>query len=120
MTSTSRWDETPRLTWPEALEDPEGQAFWISDHKETAGGTMGETGTRQQDSRSPRTGRPAFDLVVSKLRRPLVRPGTVRRPQLVERLRRHAVRRRPRCDRLAMSSEHHLGGLTRMQVVMEE
>jgi len=34
---------------------------------------MGETGTRQQDSRSRRPGGPAFDLVVSKLRRPLVR-----------------------------------------------
>jgi LuxR family maltose regulon positive regulatory protein len=47
---------------------------------------MGETGMRQQDSRPPRTGGPAFDLVVSKLRRPLVRPGTVRRSQLIERL----------------------------------
>src|SRR5215471_8539796 len=47
---------------------------------------MGETGTRQQNSRPPRTGGPTFDLVVSKLRRPLVRPGTVRRPRLIERL----------------------------------
>jgi hypothetical protein len=31
-------------------------------------------------------GGPAFDLVVSKLRRPLVRPGTVRRRLLIERL----------------------------------
>src|SRR5262252_10786371 len=29
---------------------------------------------------------PAFDLVISKLRRPMVRPGTVRRSSLVERL----------------------------------
>jgi len=34
----------------------------------------------------PRAGGPAFDLVVSKLRRPPVRPGTVRRPSLIERL----------------------------------
>jgi len=33
-----------------------------------------------------RAGRPAFDLVVSKLRRPPVRPGTVRRWSLLERL----------------------------------
>ena len=33
-----------------------------------------------------RVGRPAFDLVVSKLRRPPARPGTVRRPSLIERL----------------------------------
>src|SRR5262245_33656701 len=45
---------------------------------------MGETGTRQRDSRPPRTGGPAFDLVVSKPRRPLVRPGTVRRSRLIE------------------------------------
>src|SRR6516225_680081 len=47
---------------------------------------MGETGMRQQASRPPRTGGPAFDLIVSKLRRPLVRPGTVRRSRLIERL----------------------------------
>jgi LuxR family maltose regulon positive regulatory protein len=33
-----------------------------------------------------RPGRPAFDLVLSKLRRPPTRPGTVRRPSLIERL----------------------------------
>ena len=33
-----------------------------------------------------RAGRPAFDLVVSKLRRPLTRSGTVRRWSLIERL----------------------------------
>ena len=40
----------------------------------------------QSAARAQRAGRPAFDLVVSKLRRPLVRAGTVRRPSLVERL----------------------------------
>ena len=39
----------------------------------------------QQDDRSPRAGGPVFDLVISKMHRPLVRPGTVRRP-LLERL----------------------------------
>ena len=34
----------------------------------------------------PRAGGSAFDLVVSKLRRPPVRSGTVRRPSLIERL----------------------------------
>jgi len=47
---------------------------------------MGNTGTLQQDSRPRRVSGPAFDLVVSKLRRPLVRPGTIRRSRLVERL----------------------------------
>ena len=45
----------------------------MSDRQGTARGAMGETGTRQRDSRPPRTGGPAFDLVVSKLRRLLVR-----------------------------------------------
>jgi LuxR family transcriptional regulator, maltose regulon positive regulatory protein len=40
----------------------------------------------QRASQAQRAGGPAFDLVVSKLRRPLVRPGTVRRPALIERL----------------------------------
>jgi LuxR family maltose regulon positive regulatory protein len=40
---------------------------------------------RHRDGRSPRAGGPVFDLVSSKLRRPLVRPGTVRR-SLLERL----------------------------------
>jgi len=37
-------------------------------------------------ARAQRAGRPAFDLVVSKLRRPPTRPGTVARSSLVERL----------------------------------
>ena len=47
---------------------------------------MGESDVRQRDGRSPRAGGSAFDLVASKLRRPLIRPGTVRRSSLVERL----------------------------------
>jgi LuxR family transcriptional regulator, maltose regulon positive regulatory protein len=40
----------------------------------------------QPASQAQRAGRPGFDLVLSKLRRPLVRPGTVRRSSLIERL----------------------------------
>ena len=47
---------------------------------------MSVSDVRQRDGRSQRAGGPAFDLVASKLRRPLIRPGTVRRPSLVERL----------------------------------
>jgi hypothetical protein len=46
---------------------------------------MGGMDVRQRNDRSQRAGGPVFDLVISKMRRPLVRPGTVRRP-LVERL----------------------------------
>jgi LuxR family maltose regulon positive regulatory protein len=44
---------------------------------------MGEIDVRERDGRSRRA---AFDLVASKVRRPLIRPGTVRRPALIERL----------------------------------
>jgi LuxR family transcriptional regulator, maltose regulon positive regulatory protein len=47
---------------------------------------MGESNVRQRDGRSQRVGGSAFDLVVSKLHRPLVRPGTARRSSLLERL----------------------------------
>jgi LuxR family maltose regulon positive regulatory protein len=47
---------------------------------------MGESDVRQRDGRSQRAGGSAFDLVASKLRRPLIRPGTVRRSSLIERL----------------------------------
>ena len=42
---------------------------------------------RRGGGRSPGVSRPGFDLVASKLRRPLVRPGTVPRSLLIERLR---------------------------------
>jgi LuxR family transcriptional regulator, maltose regulon positive regulatory protein len=38
----------------------------------------------QRDPRSQCAGRPGSDLVVSKLHRPLIRPGTVHRPRLIE------------------------------------
>jgi LuxR family maltose regulon positive regulatory protein len=47
---------------------------------------MVERDVRQRDGRPRRAGGSAFDLVVSKLHRPLTRPGTVRRSSLVERL----------------------------------
>ena len=47
---------------------------------------------RQQTDQSHRTRRPQFDLVVSKLHRPLLRPGTVRRLLLLERLARDEAR----------------------------
>ena len=40
----------------------------------------------QPVGQAQRAGRPAFDLVASKLLRPPIRPGTVRRPSLIERL----------------------------------
>ena len=45
---------------------------------------MSESGVRQRDTRSQRVGGSAFDFVASKLRAPLVRPGTVRRSSLIE------------------------------------
>ncbi|HYA51544.1 MAG TPA: AAA family ATPase, partial [Streptosporangiaceae bacterium] len=49
-------------------------------------GAWGDTGPRRQDAAPRRTGGPAFDLVISKLRRPPVRTGTVRRSLLLEQL----------------------------------
>src|ERR1035437_8245897 len=53
---------------------------------------MGDSDVRQRHGRSRRAGGSAFDLVASKLRRPLIRPGTVRRPSLIERLARGDLR----------------------------
>ncbi len=47
---------------------------------------MGVSDVRQRDGRSRRAGGSAFDLVASKLRRPLIRPGTVCRSSLIDRL----------------------------------
>ena len=47
---------------------------------------MGGSGVREQADRSQRAARPVFDLVASKLLRPLIRPGTVRRSLLIERV----------------------------------
>ena len=47
---------------------------------------MGESDVRQRDGRAQRAGGPASDLVASKLRPPLTRPGTVRRSSLIQHL----------------------------------
>ena len=50
------------------------------------GGGMGDSDVREHEGRSRRAGSPVSDLVASKLRRPLVRGGTVSRSVLMERL----------------------------------
>jgi LuxR family transcriptional regulator, maltose regulon positive regulatory protein len=47
---------------------------------------MDDSEVRQQADQARRAGRPAFDLVMSKLRRPRTRPGSVRRSPLIGRL----------------------------------
>ena len=47
---------------------------------------MGESDPREHEARSRPARGPVFDLVASKLRRPAVRQGTVRRSSLLERL----------------------------------
>ena len=47
---------------------------------------MSDTDVRQRADRPPSVGRPAFELSVVKLLRPVVRPGTIRRSSLIERL----------------------------------
>jgi LuxR family maltose regulon positive regulatory protein len=56
------------------------------------GRSMSDSDVRQRADRSQSAGRPAFDLVATKLRRPVIRPGTVRRSSLIERLRRGEAR----------------------------
>src|SRR5215472_7975461 len=53
-----------------------------------ASSVMGESDVRERDPRSRRAEAPIFDLVMSKLHRPLIRPGSVRRSLLIDRLRR--------------------------------
>src|SRR5207344_984200 len=57
-----------------------GRPSWRPD------GRMGQGDVRQQDGRSQRVGAPVFDLVASKLRHPLIRPGAVSRSSLIERV----------------------------------
>jgi LuxR family maltose regulon positive regulatory protein len=47
---------------------------------------MVDIDVRQRVDQAYRAGTPAFDLVSAKLRRPLIRPGTVRRSSLIDRL----------------------------------
>jgi LuxR family maltose regulon positive regulatory protein len=53
---------------------------------------MSSSDVRQRVDRTQSASRPAFDLYTAKLLRPLVRPGTVSRPGLVERLVSHDAR----------------------------
>jgi LuxR family maltose regulon positive regulatory protein len=53
---------------------------------------MGDIDVRQRVGRAHRGGGPAFDLVLSKLRPPMVRPGTIRRSPLIDRLAREDPR----------------------------
>ena len=48
--------------------------------------SMSDSDVRERVSRSHPAANPVFDLLASKLRRPVVRPGAIRRPALVERL----------------------------------
>ena len=47
---------------------------------------MSGSDVRERSGRSDRAGGPVLDILASKLRRPVVRPGTVRRSLLIERL----------------------------------
>jgi len=47
---------------------------------------MNDTDVRERPGRAYRAAGPPFDLVGSKLLRPLARPGTVRRLSLLDRL----------------------------------
>jgi LuxR family maltose regulon positive regulatory protein len=47
---------------------------------------MVDSNVRERSDQSQRAGGPAFDLAISKLRRPPIRPGTIRRSSLIERL----------------------------------
>src|SRR5580693_6264611 len=49
-------------------------------------GAMSDTGVRERPVQTHRAGGSPFDLTVSKLLRPLVRPGTIRRALLLDRL----------------------------------
>ena len=49
---------------------------------------MGDSELRQRTGPSHGAGGPVFDLIAAKLHRPLLRPGTVRRSSLIERLKR--------------------------------
>jgi ATP/maltotriose-dependent transcriptional regulator MalT len=53
---------------------------------------MSASDVRGLPGRAPRSGGRTFDLVMSKLRRPVTRPGTVHRSLLVERLARDDLR----------------------------
>jgi LuxR family transcriptional regulator, maltose regulon positive regulatory protein len=53
---------------------------------------MTDSDVRQRADRLLQAGGPAYDLIAAKLMRPLVRPGTIRRSSLIERLARDDAR----------------------------
>src|SRR5215472_15310567 len=55
-------------------------------------GALSDSGIRGRPGLAHRAGGPAFDLVVSKLRRPPARPGAVLRSSLIDRLARDDLR----------------------------
>src|SRR5438309_1468581 len=59
-----------------------------ADHSGGRRRSMSDSDVHQRTGRPQSAGRPVFDLVAAKLRRPVMRPGTVRRSLLIERLRR--------------------------------
>src|SRR6266568_1060569 len=60
--------------------------YGAADHPEGHRRSMSDSDVRERVGRPPQTGRPVSDLLASKLRRPMVRPGTVGRWSLTERL----------------------------------
>src|SRR5499433_376624 len=76
------------LTWSKA-----GGEHGTQTVGRAAAGGMNDTGVRDRPGRTGRAGGPVFDLTVSKLLRPLVRPGTIRRSLLLGRLANENYRR---------------------------
>ena len=68
------------LTWFKAQQMLEQQT--VQGHRQG----MGESDVRERASRSRRAGGPAFDLYASKLHRPPIRPGSIRRSSLIKQL----------------------------------
>ena len=68
------------MTWPTAVESYAAAGLF------GGGFGLGESELRQRAARARRAARPGFEPVVSKLFQPLMRPGMVSRPDLVERL----------------------------------
>ena len=68
---------------------------------------MGDSDVRERTGRPRQTGGPVSGLVVSKLRGPLIRPGTVRRSRLIARL-----ARGDRCPVVSMAAPAGYGKTT--------
>jgi LuxR family transcriptional regulator, maltose regulon positive regulatory protein len=73
-------------TFGPALRGETDGAWVAADHKVGADRGMSESSVHERMGRARHASGPAFDLLTSKLRPPLVRPGTVRRSPLIGRL----------------------------------